>query len=216
MWKWVNNSGCYRSWPPGSTPPPVWSDVKLERWDVPAEACQGWTGLRCLHQKRGAAARRGIGHFWSQTCLASFIVPLRMSQATTGLSLSHFCSKVLGEGGPGNMWEQSYILDSYQKKNNFNHGCPMLWESPRAVLYHTFFFFFHRWGVGGGSFRVVRDILGTWNRSWNVLAWNFPGGVVVRASPSSTGGASLIPDPGDLDHTCLAAKEPEHKAEAIL
>ena len=40
-------------------------------------------------------------------------------------------------------------------------------------------------------------------------AWDFPGGPVVKTSPSNAGDRSSIP-------WCLAAKKPKHKTEAIL
>ena len=42
-------------------------------------------------------------------------------------------------------------------------------------------------------------------------SWDFPGGPVVKTSPSNAGGMGWIPGP-----TCLVAKKPKHKTEAIL
>ena len=43
-----------------------------------------------------------------------------------------------------------------------------------------------------------------------------PGGPVVKTSPSNAGGVSSIPDWGVKNPTCLRARKPKHKAEAML
>ena len=56
-------------------------------------------------------------------------------------------------------------------------------------------------------------------KSTNNKYWrgDFPGGPVVKTSPSNAGGAGSIPGRGaKIDPTCLAAKKPKHKTEAIL
>ena len=44
---------------------------------------------------------------------------------------------------------------------------------------------------------------------------DFPGGPVVKTSPSNAGGAGSIPG-GELRSTWLTAKKPKHRTEAIL
>ena len=46
--------------------------------------------------------------------------------------------------------------------------------------------------------------------------WDFPGGPVVKTSPSNAAGMGLIPGWGAKIPTCLMAKEPKRKTEAIL
>ena len=48
------------------------------------------------------------------------------------------------------------------------------------------------------------------------LAGDFPGGQVVKTWPSNAGGAGSIPGRGAKIPTCLEAKKPKHKTEAIL
>ena len=43
---------------------------------------------------------------------------------------------------------------------------------------------------------------------------DFPGDPVVKSSPSNAGSVGSIP--GQEDHTCLTAKKPKYKTEAIL
>jgi len=48
------------------------------------------------------------------------------------------------------------------------------------------------------------------------LGGDFPGGPVVKTSPSNTEGVDLIPDQGSLDPICFRAKISKHKTEAML
>ena len=42
------------------------------------------------------------------------------------------------------------------------------------------------------------------------MLWDFPGGPVVKTSPSNAGGEGSIPDWGTEIPTYLAAKKPKH------
>ena len=52
--------------------------------------------------------------------------------------------------------------------------------------------------------------------STKIKKWDFPGGPVVKTSPSNTEGVDLIPDQGSLDPICFRAKISKHKTEAML
>ena len=45
---------------------------------------------------------------------------------------------------------------------------------------------------------------------------DFPGGPVVKTSPSNVGSVGSIPGQGAKIPTCLVAKKPKHRTEAIL
>ena len=53
------------------------------------------------------------------------------------------------------------------------------------------------------------------NKTISGLA-DFPGGPVVKTSPSKAGGAGSIPGWGAMTPTCLLAKKPKQKTEAVL
>ena len=68
---------------------------------------------------------------------------------------------------------------------------------------------------GDNPMRKGVTVRGQWEH-WKERFRDFPGGPVVKTSPSNTGGAGSIPGWGAKVSHALRPKNQEHKTEAIL